>query len=64
MPVIGRLDQQVSDVLIEPLCKNRTRDEHDAPATADDATADATGEASPRDEDRRHDDEPLPVWLL
>jgi hypothetical protein len=61
MPVIGRLDRQVNDILIDPLDRKRTRD---APAPPDDAPPDETKGEPPRDEDRRRDDEPLPVWLL
>jgi hypothetical protein len=64
MPVIGRLDRQVNDVLIEPLDRKRTRDAHDTPAPPDDAPPDKTDRESPRDEHRRRDDEQLPVWLL
>jgi hypothetical protein len=64
MPVIGRLDRQVNDVLIEPLGKNRPRDERDAPAPPHGAPPGETDRESPRGEDRTRDDEPLPVWLL
>jgi hypothetical protein len=63
MPVIGRLNEQVNDVLIDPIGKRRTRDDGDAPhapandsrrdATDDDATDnDATSDAA-RDDDAR-----------
>ena len=64
MPVIGRLDQQVSDMLIEPIGQQRARDAHVAPATPHDVPSEATTEASPRGEDRQRAEEPLPVWLL
>jgi hypothetical protein len=64
MPVIGRLDRQVNEVLIEPLDRNRPRDARDAPAAPGDAMPVATNTGAPRDEDRRRDDERLPVWLL
>jgi hypothetical protein len=80
MPVIGRLDSQVNDVLIEPLGKRRGHDERDPRTTTDDARPTATGEVA-RDDARgvsgkAHDDsddpradvrshgEQLPVWLL
>lgn len=80
MPVIGRLDSQVNDVLIEPVGKQRGRDERDPRATTDDARPAATGETA-RDgaedvidkargdsddprDDVRSRDERLPVWLL
>lgn len=75
MSVIGRLDSQVNDVLIEPLGGRRRRDERDPHAATDDAQPAATNEA--RGEatgtgDKAHDDtrarvrrdERLPVWLL
>jgi hypothetical protein len=64
MPVIGRLDRQVNDVLIEPLDRKRARAAHDTPAPPDDATPGETKGEPPRDEDRRREDETLPVWLL
>jgi hypothetical protein len=80
MPVIGRLDSQVNDVLIEPLGKRRDRDERDPRTTADDARPATTGEAQRDDaggvsdkarddsddprDDVRSRDEQLPVWLL
>ena len=63
MPVIGRLDKQVEDVLISPLSKKRppapeqTRDE-DEPSQTPDA------EEPARDERRGSRPETLPVWLL
>ncbi|MDT7603468.1 MAG: hypothetical protein QOF61_1465 [Acidobacteriota bacterium] len=61
MPVIGRLDKQVNDVLIEPVGKNRPREERDAP---DDARRPATEEAERRDEEQSRGEGQLPVWLL
>ncbi|HEX8162596.1 MAG TPA: hypothetical protein VF538_12035 [Pyrinomonadaceae bacterium] len=79
MPVIGRLDSQVNDVLIEPVGDRRRRGEGDgrgAGATTDDARPAAPGE-TPRDGADGSDDEArdnprgearrgeqLPVWLL
>jgi len=58
MPVIGRLDEQVNDILITPLGKRGDRepepDEPPPPTTADEASPDET--SPPRDE--------LPVWML
>jgi hypothetical protein len=58
MPVIGRLDEQVSDILITPLEQRRDRepapDEPPPPTPTDEAPPDET--SPPRDE--------LPVWLL
>jgi hypothetical protein len=80
MPVIGRLDSQVNEVLIEPVGKRRDRDEGDPRTMTDDARPTATGEAArdnargvndeARDDsddprdDLRSRDEQLPVWLL
>ena len=64
MPVIGRLDRQVNDVLIEPLDRKRARAAHDTPTPPDDAPPDEKHGEPPHDEDCRRDDEPLPVWLL
>ncbi|HVG29490.1 MAG TPA: hypothetical protein VM864_07195 [Pyrinomonadaceae bacterium] len=76
MPVIGRLDSQVNDVLIEPVGNRRPRDGRDERAAHDGARPAATGEA-PRDgagaagDDARDDSREdarragqLPVWLL
>jgi hypothetical protein len=64
MPVIGRLDRQVNDVLIEPVGKDRKRDERDTPATPDDSRKPATEKVTRRDEDQTRDEGQLPVWLL
>ena len=64
MPVIGRLDRQVDDVLIKPA--SGRRDRQDAPdpkkfpkAPPEDGAGEEAGEAPPKRE--RAD---LPVWLL
>ena len=65
MPVIGRLDEQVEEVLIAPLSKKQaageslSTGEHDSAATA---TASAREEATPRE--GAADAVELPVWLL
>ncbi|MFN2481978.1 MAG: hypothetical protein ABR554_10980 [Pyrinomonadaceae bacterium] len=76
MPVIGRLDSQVNDVLIEPVGEQRRRggcDPHDAadrarPAAAGDAARSvaegADGEARDGSRPDKGRDEQLPVWLL
>ena len=62
MPVIGRLDGQVDEVLIKPVSKKR-------------GEADATHEQKPRrappvvaeetkDDTRKSERQELPVWLL
>ncbi|MDT7688428.1 MAG: hypothetical protein QOE46_1187 [Acidobacteriota bacterium] len=76
MPVIGRLDGQVDDVLISPISK-RQRDEHSS-ANADGPSDETTGSqrespapaarlapinTPPEGESSARADE-LPVWLL
>jgi hypothetical protein len=56
MPVIGRLNEQVNDVLIDPIGKRRTRDDGGAPhAPANNARRDATDDDA-TDEDARDGD--------
>jgi hypothetical protein len=71
MPVIGRLDGQVDEVIIKPI-SGRRRDE-DPTADADDATrAQRTPPApptpaptqTPTDVESSADTDELPVWLL
>jgi hypothetical protein len=60
MPVIGRLDEQVNEVLITPLEKGREpRPAPDEPPTATPATTEEApdGETSPPPDE-------LPVWML
>ena len=63
MPVIGRLDGQVDEVLIKPLERGRRREPADEPG------GDArTPPPEPKDEPPRGETSPapaeLPVWLL
>ena len=66
MPIIGRLDGQVDELIIKPVGRRRMPDEADAPA------APSPPPARPREQvgrtetpgDERRDDEGLPVWLL
>jgi hypothetical protein len=68
MSVIGRLDKQVEDVLINPLKQNS----HDAAALKErqreaPAHSDAETDAAPdgqKNSDRPLEKEALPVWLL
>ncbi len=67
MPVIGRLDDQVEAVLINPLRRRPTpgeeeRDELTRPATPDE-DIDTESADEPRRE-RRVGDASLPVWML
>ena len=66
MSVIGRLDQQVDDILIKPLSKKREREEAPADAPARPSAprpADAESPAGDAPERERPPRE-LPVWLL
>lgn len=65
MSVIGRLDKQVDEILINPLSKRLRDDEEPAPPPrpgADPPPA-PRGETANEDETAARDDE-LPVWLL
>lgn len=69
MSVIGRLDKQVEEVLINPMEKNR-RGETDRRERAEEAPAEAH-EAAPQANEhgldetlRRPEKSDLPVWLL
>ena len=69
MPVIGRLDEQVGRVLIDPVSKRRGPEEA-RPAASHTPPADQPRE--PEGTEATHDDRPegrppggeLPVWLL
>lgn len=63
MPVIGRLDDQVEAVLINPRRRVRAPDEErpEQPETHAPATVERDAESSP---ESRPDDDELPVWLL
>lgn len=65
MPVIGRLDDQVDEVLIRPLSKGREREDDAAPETPTHSPrpSDAEEAATERHDDSRTRTE-LPVWLL
>ena len=63
MSVIGRLDEQVHDVLISPVSKRRRGgDEREPPPEAVPTPKEAPRERS-EDENRPRREE-LPVWLL
>jgi len=61
MSVIGRLDKQVDEILINPLSKRRRDDEE--PPTPPTPEPDPPSEPANKDETSAEDDE-LPVWLL
>lgn len=62
MPVIGRLDEQVDEVLIRPLDRGRAQPDGEAPEGKAPAPDSPPAPESER-EGRRAPDE-LPVWLL
>jgi hypothetical protein len=69
MPVIGRLDGQVEEVIISPISRRR-RDEEPPPVTQNEETAAppdppdrAPSQTPDADESSANADE-LPVWLL
>ena len=62
MSVIGRLDEQVHDVLISPVSKRRRGEEGKTPPAPEPPPPDAPPEP-PKDENRPRREE-LPVWLL
>lgn len=72
MPVIGRLDKQVDDILITPVGNKSSREDANERLRGDD-TERARDESHALErgvrverarEDRRTHDESLPVWLL
>jgi hypothetical protein len=64
MPVIGRLDGQVEDVLIKPVSRRGRGEEEETPAPEKEETPDHTpSQTPPVDESSANTDE-LPVWLL
>jgi hypothetical protein len=71
MPVIGRLDGQVDEVIIEPISKRRRGEE--TPADADQTTDAQPAPPAPRlptpthtqtDGESSAEADELPVWLL
>lgn len=64
MPVIGRLDEQVNEVLIRPLSDRRAPD--DAPPPPQTPAADTSDEPAGRKQgpDDNSKKDGLPVWLL
>ncbi len=63
MSVIGRLDEQVEAVLINPLKRKDDEEERDAPSPTP-APQQAELEAEPSEQQTRETDAALPVWLL
>ncbi len=68
MPVIGRLDGQVDEVLIKPVSRGRRGGGEEAPAGADDEAAPAPAPPAetqtPRADESSGGAAELPVWLL
>ena len=69
MPVIGRLDGQVNDVLISPISR-RQREEEPPPVTKNEETPepsnppDRTPSQTPHEDESSANADELPVWLL
>lgn len=65
MPVIGRLDDQVDEVLIKPLSKRRgVEDEQTTSKQAPLTESPTEAEPQPATRDEKSEEEELPVWLL
>ena len=67
MPVIGRLDGQVEEVIIKPIGRRPAREDDDAPATRPAPQGpEETAHHEPLERRRGGRDEAaeLPVWLL
>lgn len=64
MPVIGRLDGQVDEVIIKPISERRRGEE--PPAPREDAPADPTPPETQTPATNQSSDKPdtLPVWML
>ena len=66
MPVIGRLDGQVDEVIIKPISE-RQREDVPPPSLQDEETPERPPSATPRTPHRDEssaDANELPVWLL
>jgi|GEM_PF-2170696 len=63
MPVIGRLDDQVEAVLINPL-RRPTPDEAEREQTAIPPAVSAERDEADSSAEKSEADSPLPVWLL
>jgi hypothetical protein len=64
MPVIGRLDDQVNDVLIKPLSKKGDPRDAPAPPVEPPATLPPAAEEHPTGSGDTDAPAELPVWLL
>ena len=69
MPVIGRLDGQVDEVIISPISRRR-REEESPPAQRNEDTSEPSAPAdrapsqTPTEGESSADADELPVWLL
>lgn len=65
MPVIGRLDRQVDELIIKPISRRRDEDGPPVPSQNEEAPTppDAPSHTPPTDESSANADE-LPVWML
>jgi hypothetical protein len=64
MPVIGRLDDQVEAVLINPLKRRREADEAPREQTRIPPAVSEERDDADSSTEKREVDPPLPVWLL
>ena len=69
MPVIGRLDGQVDDIIISPISRRQREDEpptvhknKETPEPSD--SADHTPSQTPRVDESSANADELPIWLL
>lgn len=63
MPVIGRLDGQVDEVIISPISRGRSEPEPPPPTNNEETPEHAPSNTPPAVESSADDGE-LPVWLL
>jgi hypothetical protein len=65
MSVIGRMDEQVDEILIKPLSNSPHAGDRTAPASErEDASRPAPRSESPSEDETIEKDDELPVWLL
>jgi hypothetical protein len=67
MSVIGRLDEQVNEVIIKPVGERRRPQDEESQAPAEETERDAQAQAEEREKDdgsTKREETELPVWLL
>jgi hypothetical protein len=65
MSVIGRLDEQVNKILIEPLSESARDEDRTTPGREPEgASRSASPVESPNEDETTAKDDELPVWLL